>query len=569
MKALIGIMIISFCFGEIASSQAILPDQEFLLIDSDTYPSDISIAGLKNGNFVLCCRGSGQGPYRGIYGQIFDIKGSPKSDIFYALEFNTNTGGVPTSVAALNNGGFVFCWDYEENDSTDYDLFGQIFDSSGVSYRDNFLINTFRPYSQYSSSIALLKDGRFLICWQSYHQDGSGSGIFAQIFDDDGDKIGNEFQVNTYTENDQGQPVIATLENGDFVICYSSLGQDGSLFGVFAQLFNEDGVKIGIEFQVNTYIDDIQFTPSVAALKGGGFMICWSSDNQDGSGKGIFGQIFNSDGTKRGVEFRVNTRTDNDQRMPVVSPLQDGGFAVCWQSYVQQDTTWWICFQLFDDMGNKRGNEFQVNNYPVAYQGNPVSASLKDGGFIVCWEYLYHYEQYGIYGKFFPEPTSYELKNFSLLEPSNDETINNIHTTFRWENANDKDVYPWEITFDLYIDSNAQFSEPLIIRNIQDTSYMIDSLLDGQTYFWKVFAKNLSGDSLVSIEQDWGFFIAHGATTLEKTIDLYEPFSFVLNQNFPNPFNSCTEIEYSIPGREKQCHVILKIYNIQKVIRKN
>ena len=45
-------------------------------------------------------------------------------------------------------------------------------------------------------------------------------------------RIATEFQINTYTANDQSKPSIATLTNGNFVVTWQSVYQDGSGWGV-------------------------------------------------------------------------------------------------------------------------------------------------------------------------------------------------------------------------------------------------------------------------------------------------------------------------------------------------
>ena len=51
-------------------------------------------------------------------------------------------------------------------------------------------------------------------------------------------KIGPEFQVNNYTTNDQNYPSISSLNNGNFVITWNSNRQDGSGYGIYAQIFS-------------------------------------------------------------------------------------------------------------------------------------------------------------------------------------------------------------------------------------------------------------------------------------------------------------------------------------------
>ena len=51
----------------------------------------------------------------------------------------------------------------------------------------------------------------------------------------------------------------------------------------------------------------------------------------DGSGYGIYGQVFNATGAEQGSEFRVNSYTSHDQQDPSVT-LDVGSFVVTWES---------------------------------------------------------------------------------------------------------------------------------------------------------------------------------------------------------------------------------------------
>jgi len=53
------------------------------------------------------------------------------------------------------------------------------------------------------------------------------------------------------------------------------------------------GNPVGPEFRVNTYTTGSQFLPSVASDPTGNFVVVWQSANQDGSMQGIFGQRYN------------------------------------------------------------------------------------------------------------------------------------------------------------------------------------------------------------------------------------------------------------------------------------
>ncbi len=75
---------------------------------------------------------------------------------------------------------------------------------------------------------------------------------------------------------------VAPLNDGGFVVTWGSYGQDGDFSGVYGQRYDSSGVKSGVEFQINTYTTSDQRDPSVAPLNDGGFVVTWTSDGQDG-----------------------------------------------------------------------------------------------------------------------------------------------------------------------------------------------------------------------------------------------------------------------------------------------
>ncbi len=114
-----------------------------------------------------------------------------------------------------------------DNNRLDESIEEEIFES------EVFQVNSSIDGNQYCPSI-ITTDNGFVLTWQSSNQDGSGYGIYAQRFDNSGNRLGDEFQVNTYTINNQERPSIAQLDGG-FVITWNSYSQDGSEYGIYAQ----------------------------------------------------------------------------------------------------------------------------------------------------------------------------------------------------------------------------------------------------------------------------------------------------------------------------------------------
>jgi len=292
------------------------------------------------------------------------------------------------SATALADGSFVITWVSDGQDGSGYVIYAQRYDASGNTAGDEFQVSYheiyIRDFNPLRTSITALEDGGFVISWNGYYY-GDSSGIFAQRYDASGNRVGDEFLVNTYTASEQSYPSTATLADGSFVITWVSDGQDGDGIGVYAQRYDASGNTQGTEFQVNTYTISIQEDQSITALADGGFIITWHSYGQDGSGSGIYAQRYDANGNTQGSEFQVNTYTYANQFAPSTTALADGGFIITWQSNVQDGSGYGIYAQRYDSSGNTVGTEFQVNTYTETDQFIPRSATLADGGFIITW----------------------------------------------------------------------------------------------------------------------------------------------------------------------------------------
>jgi hypothetical protein len=173
--------------------------------------------------------------------------------------------------------------------------------------------------------------------------------------------LGPEFRVNSYTTSNQLYPSVARASGGNFVVVWTSNTEDGSSLGVFGQRYSSGGAPLGPEFRVNTYTTGAQYLPHVVMDTAGDFLVVWQSNGQEGN-QSIFGQIFLDTGAPFGGEFRVNTYTTNDQAFPSVASNGTGAFLVTWQSYLQDGSSWGVYGQRFG-AGTPVGGEFRLNTY--------------------------------------------------------------------------------------------------------------------------------------------------------------------------------------------------------------
>jgi hypothetical protein len=87
------------------------------------------------------------------------------------------------------------------------------------------------------------RDGNFVVVWASKDQDGDGWGVYARRYDASGP--GEEFRVNAATAGDQLNPSVAMNHLGEFVVAWSSKGQDGDGWGVYARRYDATGAGAG------------------------------------------------------------------------------------------------------------------------------------------------------------------------------------------------------------------------------------------------------------------------------------------------------------------------------------
>jgi hypothetical protein len=220
-------------------------------------------------------------------------------------------------------------------DSSDKGVFARLFNASGIPLTGDIPVNTTTFNDQSGASVAAFPAGGFVVAWKSFGQDGSGYGIFGRLFDDAGTPQTGEFQVNTYTTSSQYPCAAEALTGGGFVIVWRSYGQDGDGGGIYGQRFDSSGNKLGGEFQANTYTMDDQDYPTVSALPNGGYIVVWESYGQDGNYDGIYARRYDSAGNPEAAEYQLNIYTAHDQTAPCSTLLTGGDVLAAWESVIQ------------------------------------------------------------------------------------------------------------------------------------------------------------------------------------------------------------------------------------------
>ncbi len=352
-----------------------------------------AVAMDSDGDFVVVWDSSYQdGSVRSIFAQRYNADGVTQGSEFQINSHTTNQQRLP-DVAMDSDGDFVVVWEsYDDGvqDGNFAGIYAQRYNADGVAQGDEFRVNSYTTDIQCAPSVAIDSDGDFVIAWESGYQDGDNWGIYAQRYNASGVAQGGDFRVNSYTTSVQQDLSVAMDSDGDFVVAWESNGQDGSLYGIYAQRYNASGVAQGSEFPVNSYTTGYQQSPDIAMDSEGDFVVAWESNGQDSSMEGIYAQRYNASGVAQGGEFQVNTYTTDIQKATSVAMDSDGDFVVAWtdessKSDGQDGSLSGIYAQQYDASGVAQGGEFQVNTYTTNNQAYQDIAADGNGDFVIAW----------------------------------------------------------------------------------------------------------------------------------------------------------------------------------------
>ena len=249
-----------------------------------------------------------------------------------------------------------------------------------------FRVNTYTTGRQTLPAAASDAGGDLVVVWHGTESGPNDYGIFAQRYAVTGAPLGGEFHVNSYTTQQQRYPSVASDAAGNFVVVWQSIGQ-GNDYWVIAQRYASTGAPLGPQFRVNTFTLANKKYPAVASDPGGNFVVAWMSYYQDGFFDwGIYAQRFASTGAPIGGEFRVNTFIPGNQGRPSVASDAAGNFVVVWQSYQQDGSFYGVFGQRYASTGAPLGGEFRVNTLVPGFQWHAKVASDAAGNFVVAWD---------------------------------------------------------------------------------------------------------------------------------------------------------------------------------------
>lgn len=353
-----------------------------------------SITTLADGSYVVCWFGPTAGSEYDIYFQRYSAEGTRLGG---EVRANTTTADVQrwSDVAATSDGGFVIVWD--SRDGTGTEIFGQKFTVNGAKVGGELAVDSaLGPASGYVPHVSGLIGGGFVAVWDVH------AGVYSQIYNAAGEMVGAPTRVNAGTAGAPVEADVVTLANGSYVVTWISEGVDGDGAGVYFRHFSASGTALSGDIRANSFTTGDQNQAAVAALDDGGFIVTWTSAGQDGSAEGVYAQRYNGSHAAVGAEFRVNSGIIGVQREPAVAGLDDGGFVITWETTILDGSGYGIYAQRYDAQGHVIGSASRLNTFTTGDQTYSAVTGLTGGGYVGVW----HSEDedgqgFGVYGRAF------------------------------------------------------------------------------------------------------------------------------------------------------------------------
>jgi hypothetical protein len=486
------------------------------------------IAHLADGSFVVVWEGSGTASGHRIWARRFDASGNPLTDSF-DVSVNTNTGAQENGsrVVASPTGGFVITWEGFGSGDT-YGIFGQAYDAAGAKVGSQFRANTYTTGTQGWNSAIYLNDGSFVVTWTSNTQLSGAAGVYARHFSSTGVAISAETLVSSAATVNTFSQVAQTPDGGYTIIWDSDVATASGQ--IYAQHYSATDALVGSKITISENAVIGQSRPTIGYEADGDFMVAWSQSSAGSlADLEVVGRLFNADGTPKAGQFQINTLTTARQVNPQIAVMPGNGYVVSWAATnaVEFHPYGAIAsyFQVYDNSGAKVGGQIQFSDAAnTTMQATSRPAVAPNGDITVAW--------------------------INIANPSTTGT-DAMFRRFTWNAvpvaSSIPEVVPIEgdapILFDLSLYfSDVETSDSKLIYAVTSNtnSQLVTTALDG-SYITLSFGENKSGQALITVtaKDEFGFTTSNQITVTVSEGDNDNPVvtpisSFTVNEDAPN-----------------------------------
>jgi hypothetical protein len=295
-----------------------------------------------------------------------------------------------------SDGAYAVTW-YGVNSNGSYSIFVQLFNANGETVGEVTQLDGASQTSKYDDSpqiTAVGSEGAYAVTWYGGNDDG-GYSVFVQLFDAEGETVGEVTQLDGASDtskNDYSPQITAVGSEGAYAVTWYGTNDDSG-YSVFVQLFDADGETVGEVTQLDgtSVTSKNDYAPQITAVGSeGAYAVTWYGGNDD-SGYSIFVQLFNAAGEKVGEVTQLDGASDTskDDYSPQITAVgSEGAYVVTWYGSNDDDNDYSIFVQLFDATGEKVGEATQLDGASSTSGSDDspqITAVGSDGAYAVTW----------------------------------------------------------------------------------------------------------------------------------------------------------------------------------------
>ena len=305
---------------------------------------------------------------------------SPQIDLSDSNYSSLNNYNPQTATA---DSGFVVVW--YRNDNGQFDIIGQLLNSSGEKIDSNFAINDANISSRYGPVVASDSAGNFVVSWYDYRN--NYAQVYAQKFINDTASGGN-FKISEDELTGTKSFVSCAINDNDNINSVWLDYGEPTLYRIMSRLIDSNDQPVASSKMVN--LDSLSSTesdPSLTVMNDGSFIIVWT-DRRSRNFKTYF-QRYDAQGNPLGTN--INNDDKGTQYNPKIATLKDGNFLLVWREYSRniynQNE---ILGQKYFKTGEKIGDTFIISS--IDRKGDaydPDVCSNSNGDFVVTWQKRY------------------------------------------------------------------------------------------------------------------------------------------------------------------------------------
>lgn len=244
--------------------------------------------------------------------------------------------------------------------------------------------------SQNHGTVAMLRDGRFCVVWNSNAASLAGEdglNVRARLFMADGSPLTDEFLVSPNSDLDQNTPSVATDGGQRFVVAWNE-GDEANGYRPYYRLLDISGQLVTEPVALGEASAQENF-PSAAMTPDGRFIIVWSVFT--GAGQNQLAAGFDAKGRLFWGPRRMNMLAENTVDLfglPEVD-VSPGGWVTAVWSYANAERGSAICFTEFDlttgPVPGKREQLTAVSDRIRARSQRPSVSMNASGEFVLAW----------------------------------------------------------------------------------------------------------------------------------------------------------------------------------------